>query len=98
MTGYSQRAGGDRARGSRTSLASQLPTFIKGDAYFTAVGKSTKRVRVIEITCPWLRESRFAKSCGLTFIVVMRDWWAADAHKSASCCHCKRTAWKGERP
>lgn len=52
----------------RTSQKSQLPRFIKGDIYKTAVGDSDKEVEVMEVTCP-------RSHCGKTFIVVIKDWY-----------------------
>lgn len=76
---------------NRTSLVSQLPTYIKGDTYRTAIGKEPRRLLVCEVTCA-------RRECGGTFIVPVTKWWATGRHKAASCPFCQKTGWRGEAP
>lgn len=80
--------------GNRTSQVSQLPTFVLGDKYKTAIGDSPEEKRVIEVTCP-------RRDCKKTFVVVIVDWWANHNNKktrvSRPCPYCFKAAWRPKR-
>ena len=76
---------------SRTSWASQLPTYEVVGIYSTLVGDFVREVKVAEVLCP-------RSDCKRIFVVAIKDYWHKSNHRAGSCPFCQRTAWRGKRP